>query len=87
MAVACRIIGILPPCQITWVKLAALPLAALPLRELLQDLLEHLRGIILAALVAPRSLAALAALLLLHLLKHLLKHLHELVEACASAYA
>jgi len=57
------------------------------LLELLQDLLEHLRGIILAALVAPRSLAALAALLLLRLLKHLLKHLHELVEASASHHA
>jgi hypothetical protein len=56
------------------------------LRELLQDLLEHLHGIILAALIAPRSLAALAALLLLRLLKHL----HDLVEdahGAASHYA
>jgi hypothetical protein len=54
------------------------------LRELLQDLLEHLGGIILAALGA---LAALAALLLLQLLNHL----HDLVDhahgASASHYA
>jgi hypothetical protein len=50
--------------------------AALPLHELLQDLLEHLGGIILAALGA---LAALAALLLLHLLNHL----HDLVQDTA----
>ena len=65
-----------------------MPLAALPLHELLQDMLEHLRGILLAALVAPPSLAGLAALLLvLHLVKYLLKHVHDLVEASASAYA
>jgi hypothetical protein len=54
------------------------------LRELLQDLLEHLGGIALTALGA---LAALAALLRLHLLNHL----HDLVEhahrAAASQYA
>jgi hypothetical protein len=45
------------------------------LRELLNDLLEHLGGIILAALVALAALAAL--LLLLYLLKYLLDHAHD----------
>ena len=50
------------------VRLVRLPLP-LPLRELLQDLLEHLGRIILAS--ALGALAALAALLLLHLPNHL----------------
>jgi hypothetical protein len=57
------------------------------LHELLQDLLKHLGGIILAALGALGGLAALAALLLLHLLNDL----HDLVQhahrAPASHYA
>jgi hypothetical protein len=55
------------------------------LRELLHDLLEHLRRIILSA--ALRALAGLAALLRLHLLNRL----HELVDhahrASATHYA
>ena len=54
---------------------------ALPLRELLQELLEHLGGIILAALAA---LAALVALLGLRLL---LNHLHDLVQQAHRASA
>jgi hypothetical protein len=53
--------------------------AALALHELLQDFLEHLGGIILAALGA---LAALAAALLLF---HLLNHLHDLVQNTANS--
>jgi hypothetical protein len=56
------------------------------LRELLQDLLEHLGGIILAAALVALA-RAIAALLLLHLLNHL----HDLVQhahrASASHYA
>jgi hypothetical protein len=47
----------------------------LALRELLQDLLEHLGGIILAALAALAALAGLLLLLLLYLLDHLHGHL------------
>jgi hypothetical protein len=49
------------------------------LRVLLQDLLEHLGGIILAA--ALRALAGLAALLRFHLLNRL----HELLDHAAHA--
>jgi len=62
--VHCRIIGVLPPFQITWVR-------RLALRQLLQDLLE---GIILAALAVLGALAALLLLLLSDLLKHLQAH-------------
>jgi len=51
------------------------------LRELLQDLLEHLGGIILAP--ALGALAGLAALLRLHLLNRL----HELVDHAHRASA
>jgi hypothetical protein len=54
---------------------------ALALRELLHDLLEHLGGIILAAL---RALAGLAGLLLL---LHLLNALHDLVQDAHRASA
>jgi hypothetical protein len=54
---------------------------ALALRELLHDLLEHLGGIILAALGA---LAGLAGLLLL---LHLLNALHDLVQDAHRASA
>jgi hypothetical protein len=64
---------------------------ALRLRELLQDLLEHLGGIILAALAALAAPAALAALVALLGLRLLLKHLHDLVQhahrATASHYS
>jgi hypothetical protein len=50
--------------------------AALPLHELLQDLLEHLAGIILAALGLAALLAALQLL-------DLLNHLHDLVQDTA----
>jgi hypothetical protein len=55
--------------------------------ELLQDLLEHLGGIIPSAALAALA-RAIAALLLL---RHLLNHLHDLVDhahgASASHYA
>jgi CheY-like chemotaxis protein len=76
MAAACRTIGIRPPCQIILVDRLAL------LRELLQDLLEHLGRIILAAalgaLVGP---AALLRLHLLHLLHELVDHAHRAAAA------
>jgi hypothetical protein len=46
------------------------------LHKLLQDFLEHLGGIILAALALGALLAAL-------LLLHLLNHLHDLVQDTA----
>jgi hypothetical protein len=54
------------------------------LRELLQDLLEHLGGIILAA--ALGALAGLAALLRLHLLHRLHELLDHAHRAAAAAH-
>ena len=66
MAGVCRIIGIRPPCQITWGGGSALLF-------LLQDLVEQLLGGIATATLG--STGPLAALLL-----HLLSHLHGLVQ-------